>query len=126
MAYYRLLFAILIVLIISVFMQGENLFRDEFFFIAYIVMALVLIAGFRFEKTATTVTCIGLIMIFSMGILSTWALIEMFTSAGIPVLKLAVVLSMDMCAIMFLHEGRRMNSSKKTVARGSMFWKPKD
>lgn len=125
MAYYRLLLAIMVVLVVSVFVQGQNLFKDEFFLIAYVIMALVLFIGTKRRKTPNVVLGIGMIMIFSMGALSTWALIEMFASPGIPVLKLAIVLSMDLCAILFLHEARRMRRDEPGGSREEgMFWKP--
>ncbi len=127
MAYYRLLLAVLIVLIVSVFVQGENLFTDEFFLVAYLVMALVLFLGTKYRKTTDVVLGIGALMIFSMAILSTWALIEMFASPGVPVLKLAVVLSLDLCAVMFLHEARRMMREEPGANQeAGMFWKPRD
>ena len=125
MAYYRLLLAIMVVLVVSVFVQGQNLFKDEFFLIAYVIMALVLFIGTKYRKTPDVVLGIGMIMIFSMGALSTWALIEMFAFSGIPVLKLAMVISMDLCAILFLHEARRMRRDELGESHeDGMFWKP--
>lgn len=124
MAYYRLLLAMFIVLIVSVFVQGENLFRDEFFLVSYVVMALVLFLGTKYRKTPDVVLGIGIIMIFSMGALSTWVLIEMFALPGIPILKLAIVLSMDLCAVLFLHEARRMRREEGAFGGEGMFWKP--
>jgi hypothetical protein len=123
MAFYRVLLAVLVVMVASVFMQGKELFRDEFFLIAYAIMALALFAGTRYRKTRELVLGLGLLIFFSIGALSTWALLEMFASAQVPVFKLAVVISLDVCAILFLQEGRSMRSTRQESGEGA-FWKP--
>ena len=121
MAYYRILLAVLVVLVVSVFMQGRDLFTDEFFLIAYVVMAIVLLAGTRYRKSFGSALGIGLLMIFSIGALSTWVMFSMITGS-MEVFKLAVVISLDVCAILFLQEARNLRFTRQEGS-GGMFWK---
>jgi hypothetical protein len=109
MGYYRMLAVIFAILMLSVVVQGRNLFSDAFFAIAYAVMSAALFIGTKFRASSTTAIAIGMLLIFSVGFLSTNALIEFFTKVRTPSVffKLAIVLSLDACALFFLNCGRK-------------------
>lgn len=116
MSYYKMLLVIFVVLIASVVVQGENLFSDPFFSIAYAIMGFVLVIGTKGKKSSTTANAIGMILILSVGFLSTQALIEFFTAAQTVKLlfKFAIVFSLDFCAIFFLKYGREFKKQEES------------
>jgi hypothetical protein len=109
MSYYKMLLVIFVILILSVLVQGSELFKDTFFAAAYAIMGLVLFIGTKFEQRPRTAILLGLILIFSVGFLSTHALVEFFS--GQPtvtmIFKMAIVFSLDACALYFLNYGRK-------------------
>ncbi|UCC91610.1 MAG: hypothetical protein JSV39_04880 [Candidatus Aenigmatarchaeota archaeon] len=107
MGYYKMLAVVFVILIISVIVQGRELFSDAFFAIAYAVMSLVLFIGTKFKQSPKVADAIGLILIFSVGFLSTMTLIDFTTKPHTVTIffKLAIVFSLDACAIFFLHYG---------------------
>lgn len=110
MSYYKTLAAVFVIMIASVIVQGENLFSDPFFSVAYAVMGLVLVIGTKFENKSSTALSIGLILILTVGFLSTVALAELFTS-GLSIavfFKLSIAFSLDGCALFFFHYGRKL------------------
>jgi len=108
MGYYRMLAVIFVILIFSVIVQGRQLFSDAFFAVAYVVMGLALFIGTKWRSSSTTAIAIGLLLLFSVGFLSTNVLIEFFTKpANANVFfKLAIAFSLDACALFFLRYGR--------------------
>jgi len=120
MGYYGMLGVVFAVLLLSVVVQGQELFADAFFAIAYAVMGVVLIIGTKFQRSWKTATAIGMLLLFSVGFLSTQTLIELFSgpAAEATFFKLAIVFSLDACALFFLHYGRRF---RKEEARGHRY-----
>jgi hypothetical protein len=114
MGYYKMLAVIFVILISSVIVQGRDLFSDAFFAIAYVVMSVALFIGTKFAPSSKTAMLIGLLLIFSVGFLSTNALIEMFAKPGSPSMffKLAIVVSLDACALFFFRYGREFKKSE--------------
>lgn len=107
MSYYKTLGAVFVIMMTSVVVQGSELFSDDFFVAAYAVMGLVLVLGTKLENKSSTAFLLGTILILSIGFLSTTVLVEFFTS--VPdvqaFFKLAIVFSLDGCALFFLHYG---------------------
>jgi hypothetical protein len=114
MEYYRTLAVIFVILILSVIVQGKELFSDVFFAIAYVIMGLVLFIGTKFERSPKIAMLVGLVLIFSVGFLSTSVIIDFFTKPpSVTVFfKLMIVFSLDACALFFLHYGRRMKAEE--------------
>ncbi|NIO19906.1 MAG: hypothetical protein GTN76_03990 [Candidatus Aenigmarchaeota archaeon] len=112
MGYYRMLLVVFIILILSVVVQGTGLFLDPFFALAYVIMGTVLFIGTKYRPSSGTSFAIGLILILSIGFLSTDVLIRFFTEPVVleTFFKLAIVFSLDACALFFLHYGRRMGA----------------
>ncbi len=108
MGYYRMLAVIFVILIFSVVVQGQALFSDAFFAIAYAVMALALFIGTKWNSSSTTAIAIGLLLLFSVAFLSTNVLIDFFSKAPTPnvFFKMAIAFSLDACALFFLRYGR--------------------
>lgn len=114
MGYYRMLAVVFVILILSVVVQGKELFSDAFFAVAYVIMGFVLFIGTKFERSSKTANAIGLLLIFSIGFLSTLVLVEFFTK--LPTIttffKLMIVFSLDACALFFLHYGRQIKKEE--------------
>ena len=110
-----MLAVVFVILILSVIVQGKELFSDVFFAIAYVVMGLILFIGTKYEKSSGTANAIGLTLIFSVGFLSTFVLVDFFT--GLPTVttffKLMIVFSLDACAIFFLRYGRQFKKEEE-------------
>ncbi len=115
MGYYRMLAVVFVILILSVIVQGTELFSDAFFAIAYAVMSLVLFIGTKFKESPKVADAIGLILIFTVGFLSTLTLIDFSTKPHTVTIlfKLAIVFSLDACAIFFLRYGRKSREEEK-------------
>lgn len=114
MGYYRMLSVIFAVLVLSVVVQGTGLFLDGFFALAYVIMGLVLFIGTKYKPSSKISFSIGLILILSVGFLSTDVLIRLFTEPIVvnTFFKLAIVLSLDACALFFLHYGREFKKGE--------------
>ena len=110
MRYYGLLLLVLASLITSVFVEGRNLFRSEFFSTAYAVMSLVLIIGSKHRESGNVDVAMGMLLIFSVAFLSTQALVEILTNRATEMLvfKVAIIVALDYCALGFLRLGRDM------------------
>ena len=110
MRYYGFLFLVLACLIASVFVEGSNLFKSDFFLIAYAVMSLVLMIGSRHRETGSVDIVMGLLLLFSVGFLSTQVLVGMMTQSatGTFAFKVAIIVALDFCALGFLRMGRQM------------------
>ncbi|MCK5017311.1 MAG: hypothetical protein KAS32_09575 [Candidatus Peribacteraceae bacterium] len=108
MSYYKTLGAVFVIMMASVVVQGSNLFNDIFFVFAYAIMGIVLVLGTKLKDNSTTAFLLGIILILSIGFLSTTVLAEFFTSTpSIPIFfKMTIVFSLDGCALFFLHYGR--------------------
>lgn len=115
MGYYKMLFVIFVMLILSVIVQGKELFSDVFFSIAYVIMGLVLFIGTKCKKSSKTSNAIGLILIFSVGFLSTSVLIDFFTELPTVAVffKIIIVFSLDFCSIFFLRYGRELKKEEE-------------
>ncbi len=116
--YYRMLAVIFTVLILSVIVQGRNLFSDPFFAIAYAVMSLVLFIGTKWKESSRVAMAIGLLLIFSIGFLSTDVLVGFFSrpaalSTPDTFFKLAIVFSLDASALFFLRCGVKMRKEEQ-------------
>jgi len=79
-----MLAVIFVILIMSVIVQGKDLFSDAFFAIAYAVMSVVLFIGTKFGAGSRTAIAIGMLLIFSVAFLSTDVLMEFFTKQQTP------------------------------------------
>lgn len=114
MAYYKMLAVVFAILILSVIVQGRELFSDAFFVVAYTIMGAVLFIGTKYKKNSTTALSMGFILILSVGFLSTFVLVEFFTS--VPTVttffKLAIAFSLDGCALFFLRYGRNLRKEE--------------
>ena len=97
-------------LIASVFVEGQNLFNSEFFTITYAAMSLVLILGSKYRESGNVDIMLGLLLIFSVGFLSTDILVKIFTNSAMDILvfKIAIIVSLDYCALGFLRLGKDM------------------
>jgi hypothetical protein len=115
MGYYGMLGVVFAILILSVIVQGEALFSDAFFAIAYAVMAIVLVIGTKSRPGSKPAIAIGLLLIFSVGFLSTNVLIDFFSKPVTPnvFFKLAIAASLDTSALFFLNYGRQMRKEER-------------
>ena len=127
MGYYKTLTAILVVFLTSVVVQDGYLFQDEFFLVAYLIMAFVLVAGTKYEENYDVDFILGMFLIFSVGFLSTDLLLKFFTGQtnDFVFFKFAVVLCLDVCALNFLHLARERKKEyiELEKRKGSMFRK---
>ena len=110
MKYYGFLFLVLASLIASVFVEGNNLFGSTFFTVAYAAMSLVLVIGSKYHESFKIDMLLGMLLIFSVGFLSTEVLTQMLTNrtTGMVLFKMAIIVSLDYCALGFLRSGRDM------------------
>jgi hypothetical protein len=115
MGYYKMLAVIFVILVFSVAVQGQQLFADTFFALAYAVMAFALFIGTKWKSTSRTAIAIGLLLIFSVGFLSTNVLIDFFSKPVTPnvFFKLAIAASLDTSALFFLNYGRQMRKEER-------------
>lgn len=115
MGYYRMLAVVFVILILSVIVQGKELFSDVFFAVAYVVMAIVLVIGTKSRPGSKPAIAIGMLLLFSVGFLSTNVLIDFFSKPVTPnvFFKLAIVVSLDTSALFFLNYGRQMRKEER-------------
>jgi len=104
MKYYRLLILVLFCLITSVFVEGQNMFASSLFTTAYATMTFVLVTGSKYEESFRIDILIGMLLIFSIGFMSTQTLIEMFTNnfTAPRMFKIIIIISLDYAALGFL------------------------
>lgn len=121
MEYYGLLMLVLATLISSVFVQGESLFRNEFFIISYIVMSAVLVIGSKREESMKVDFALGLLMLFSIGFIATQTLIEMFTNKFMETLvfRVAIIAALDFAAIGFIRSGLTIRRNTVKISDGN-------
>lgn len=120
MKYYGLLLLVLSCLVASVFVEGEGLFRSEFFVVAYASMALVLFTGSKKKESLEVDVGLGLLLIFSVAFLSTTIIAQMIagTLGGTFIFRVAIVVSLDYAAIGFLRLGKEIRDMKKVTCDG--------
>lgn len=110
MRYYGFLLLVLASLIASVFVEGRNLFCSAFFTVAYATMGLVLVIGSKYHESLRIDVLLGLLLIFSVGFLSTEALVKILTNRATEMIffKTAIIVSLDYCALGFLRLGKEI------------------
>jgi hypothetical protein len=130
MAYHKLLLVILISLMLSVLVQGENLFGDEFFIVSYAMMSFILIVGMKSEKSYENALGLGFLLLLLAGILSTWIVIDMVKNMPIKdfVFRFAVTVVMNSCSLGFFWEGRKLRKGLQQDYLGrsrkdDLFWR---
>ncbi len=130
MAYHKLLLVILISLILSVLVQGENLFGDEFFIVSYAMMSFILIVGMKSDKSYENALGLGFLLLILAGILSTWIVVDMVKNIPINdfVFRFAVTVVMNSCSIGFFWEGRKLRQGLEQGYMGrsrkdDLFWR---
>ena len=127
LGYYGNIGLILVILIVSVAVQGKDLFSDMFFAVAYLVMSFVLIAGTKYKESFMNDMFLGLILMLSVGFLSMDVIVRLLTGKieGAVMLKFAVVLSLDFCALNFFYLGMKYKKEYDELCKrkGSLFWK---
>ena len=121
MGYYGMLGVVFVILMLSIVVQGRALFSDAFFAIAYVVMAIVLVIGTKSKPGSKPAIAIGMLLLFSVGFLSTQAIIELLSSPPVAAtfFKLSIVFSLDACALFFLNYGRKF--IREEMLRGKKF-----
>jgi hypothetical protein len=120
MKYYGHLMLVLACLVASVLVQGENMFSSEFFTVGYIAMALVLIIGSKNKESLQVDTSMGMLLIFSIGFMSTEVLIDMLTNKFMEklVFKVAIVFSLDYAALGFLRSAVKLKRERQVIGDG--------
>jgi hypothetical protein len=120
MKYYGLLMLVLSCLVASVFVEGEGLFKSEFFMVAYGAMAIALFIGSKKRESLEVDVGLGLLLIFSVAFLSTTIIAQMMKGAPNATLpfKLAIIVSMDYAAIGFLRLGKEIRDMKRVIGDG--------
>ncbi|MBN2331422.1 MAG: hypothetical protein JXC85_06410 [Candidatus Aenigmarchaeota archaeon] len=120
MRYYGLLLLVLACLMASVFVEGQDLFRSEFFSISYAVMSLVLIIGSKRRESGNVDVAIGMLLLFSVAFLSTETLVGIMTDRATELLsfKVAIIVALDYCALGFLRLGRDMKHMERLSGDG--------
>jgi hypothetical protein len=119
MGYYGMLALVFVIMMFSVIVQGKELFSDAFFVVSYITMGMVLFIGTKFARSSKTSISMGMLLIFSVGFLSTQTLIDFLTkpSGTSAFFKLAIIGSLDVCAIYFLRYGREFRKEESKSRR---------
>jgi hypothetical protein len=120
MKYYGLQLLVLSCLVASVFVEGQGLFKSEFFLVAYATMALVLFIGSKRKESLQVDVGLGLLLIFAVGFLSTTLIARMMAGAADATLpfRLAIFVSLDYAAIGFLRLGKDIRDMKKVTHDG--------
>jgi hypothetical protein len=117
MMYYGLMMLVLACLMASVFVQGERMFSSVFFVIAYAVMAAVLIIGSKLEESEKVDNVIGMLLLFAVAFMSTETLVGFLTDTftGLLTFKVAIIISLDYCAISFLRKANDIKHHRGEV-----------
>jgi len=115
MIYYGYLLLVLVSLAASVFVQGQDLFYSDFFTISYVMMSIVLVAGSKFHESSRIDRILGSLLIFTVGFLSTDALIRVVSSHATEMIffQIAIIVALDYCALGFLRLGRDMKNIER-------------
>jgi len=130
MAYHELLLVILVSLIMSVIVQGEHLFADIFFIVAYVMMSIIVIAGMKSDKSYENALGLGFLLLTLAGVLSTWIIIDMVKNMPMNefIFKFAITVVMNSCSIGFFWEAKKMKGllDQKGLGGSSgddLFWR---
>ena len=117
---YALLMLVLVCLIASVIVQGENLLTNAFFLVSYGAMSVVLVIGSKKDETINIDYTLGVIMFFAVGFISTQTLIEMFTNKFMETLifKVAIIVALDYAAIGFIRAGHQIKKNTIIISDG--------
>ncbi|UCD03241.1 MAG: hypothetical protein JSV63_01220 [Candidatus Aenigmatarchaeota archaeon] len=120
MKYYGLLLLVLACLVASVLVQGNNLFASEFFTVGYVAMATVIVLGAKHEESMEVDAALGMILIFSIGFMSTEVLIDMLTNKFMErlVFKVGIVFSLDYAALGFLRSAVTLRGNRQVIGDG--------
>ena len=115
MRYYGFLLLVLASLIAAVFVEGSDLFGSAFFSVAYAGMSMVLVIGSKYRESFRVDMLLGLLLIFAVAFLSTEVLTQMMTNQATEMVlfKMAIIISLDYCALGFLRNGRDMKHIEK-------------
>jgi hypothetical protein len=128
MAYHKFLVVMLVTLILSVVVQGEGLFSDTFFLVAYAMISLILVLGMRADRTYENILGLGFLLLVLSGVLGVWVVIDMARNMPFQSLafKLGITVVMNLCSMGFVREGRIMKKSLAIRPSGkgeTVFWK---
>lgn len=120
MRYYGLLLLVLVCLVVSVLVQGENLFASEFFTVAYIAMGVVIVLGAKHDESLEVDAGLGMILLFAIGFMSTEVLIDMLTNNFMERLlfKVAIVFALDYAALGFLRSAVTLKRNRQVIGDG--------
>lgn len=120
MKYYGLLMLVLVSLVAAVLVQGENLFESEFFTVGYVAMGVVIVLGAKHRESRSVDTALGMILLFSIGFMSTEILIDMLTNKFMERLlfKVAIIVALDYAALGFLRSAVRLKREKDVIGDG--------
>ncbi len=120
MKYYGLLSLVLVCMMASVFVEGEEMFQNSLFSVAYVTMGIVLVVGSKLDETMAVDFALGWLTIFSVGFISTQALIEMVTNnfTEPKVFKIAIIITLDYVALTFMKHGMDIRKHKKMWGDG--------
>jgi len=112
MKYYGYMALVMVCLLASVFAVGKEIFTSNFFLVAYVPMAAVLVMGSKYQETFYLDFLLGMLLIFSVGFLSTEVMVKVMTGrvTEMVVFQMAVTVALDYCALGFLRLGRQMRN----------------
>jgi len=118
MNYYGLLALVLACLVSSVIVKGQELFSSVFFMVAYAAMSFVLVIGSRNEETHRIDIFLGIILLLSVGFMSTEILIDMITNnyTGQFPFEIAIVAALDFTSVSFMREGLRAKNRELVLS----------
>jgi hypothetical protein len=120
MKYYGLLLLVLVSLVVSALVQGENLFGSEFFTIGYVAMGIVIVLGAKHRESLNVDAALGMLLMFSIGFMSTEILIDMLTNKFMERLlfKIAIIVALDYAALGFLRLAVKLKRDKDLIGDG--------
>ncbi|MCD6495947.1 MAG: hypothetical protein J7K54_01620 [Candidatus Aenigmarchaeota archaeon] len=120
MRYYGILILVLVCLIASVAVQGQDLFASTLFTVGYGAMSVVLLIGSKREESFAVDMTLGMLLIFATGFMSTQTLIELLTNNSTePVIfKLTIIASLDFAALSFFRSAAEMRHIKTITGDG--------
>lgn len=120
MKYYGLLMLVLVSLVAAVLVQGENLFKSEFFTVGYVAIGVVIVLGAKHRESMNVDAALGMLLMFSIGFMSTEILIDMLTNKFMERLlfKVAIIVALDYAALGFLRSAVRLKREKDVIGDG--------
>ncbi len=120
MKYYGNLMLVLSCLMASVFVEGNNLFKDDSYTIAYAMMGITLFMGSKHRESMETDFGLGILLMTAVGFMSTRLIFDMLrgTLGELSMFKLAIIASLDYAAIGFLRLGRQIRKMERTTGEG--------